>query len=133
MPGWATVELDRAEHELRSPAGPSRLAAADRAADDAIDVATDHLLGARARLVGLERDRRVVLLEPSTEGPLAAALARHGEGWLAAYLLAAPGAAARVRGAGHRLSAPGRGPFGVQRRVLVGRRDGPFILLVERD
>jgi hypothetical protein len=80
--------------------------------------------------VTVGRRRRVVVLEASTEGPLAAALARHGEGWVAAYLLAGT-SAHDLRAAGFRLSPRGPGPFGTQRRVLVGRRDGPFILLVE--
>lgn len=115
VPGWATVEIERAIGSgLRTAAS-----------------AGDELLGAFGAVVAVGRGRRVVLLEPSTEGLLAAALARHGEGWVAAYLV--PGdvsALARLRAAGFRLSVVGQGPLGTQRRVLVGPRDGPFILVV---
>jgi hypothetical protein len=116
VPGWATVEIERA-------IGPVL-----RATTSSHD---DHL-GAFAAVLNLAQEHRVALLEPSTEGPLAAALARHGEGWVAAYLLPlGDSAAEQLRAAGFRLSAAGSGPFGGQRRVLVGRRDGPFILLVD--
>jgi hypothetical protein len=112
--GWATVERYRAEREL----GKSKTAAATPDLEEP-------LLGARARLIG-----ELLLLEPSTEGPLAAALARHGEGPLALYLVAAPEAVERARLAGFVLSAPSIGPLGLERRVLVGPRDGPFLVLV---
>ena len=117
-PGWATVELERAARELAAATAP---------ASDG----SDELLGASARLVRTGSLGVVVLLEPSTEGPLAAALARHGEGWLAAYVpvdeeVAVPS----LRAAGQGLSAAGPGPLGRQRRLLAGPRDGPFILLV---
>ncbi len=116
VPGWATVEIDRS-------IGPAlRAALAER----------DELLGAAAAIVAVGPRHRVALLEPSTEGPLAAALARHGEGWVAAYLRAGDASAGRRLGeAGFRLSPPGHGPLGIERRLLVGRRDGPFILLVD--
>jgi hypothetical protein len=112
--GWATVELDRAEREL----GKSMTAAATPDLEEP-------LLGARARLLA-----KLLLLEPSTEGPLAAALARHGEGPLALYLVAQPEATERVRAAGFQLSASRDGPLGPERRVLTGPRDGPFLMLV---
>jgi hypothetical protein len=90
----------------------------------------DELLGARCRILDLEGGGTIVLLEPATEGLLAAALARHGEGPLAEYLVADPGAADRLRRAGYALTRPAAGPLGGQRRVRLGRRDGPFILLV---
>ena len=67
--GWATVELDRAETETVAVHG---LAAGQvpRAAPD------DELLGARCRLIPTATGDNVVLLEPSTEGRLAVALAR---------------------------------------------------------
>ncbi len=113
---WATVDIERAARELGGGPGVA-------------STGIDELLGAHVRgLVG--PDGAGVLLEPATEGPLAAALARHGEGPLAIYLRADARAADRLRRAGFRLSAPGSGPFGPERRVLVGRRDGPFVLLV---
>jgi hypothetical protein len=118
VPGWATVELERAAQAVLPVPTPS----------------SDELLGAKTVVVGLERGRRVVLLEPSTEGPLAAALARHGEGWIAAYLRAPePPAGYALRAAGFSLSPEAPGPLGLQRRVLVGPRDGPFVLLVRDD
>jgi hypothetical protein len=113
--GWATIELDRAGREL----GAAIVGA--RSAPD-LD---EPLLGARSRLTG-----EVLLLEPSSEGLLAAGLARHGEGPLALYVVVQPGAAERVRAAGFLLSPSAPGPLGTERRVLVGPRDGPFLLLV---
>ena len=76
--GWATVELDRAARELQSrlPAGAAFVAAPPSL-----------VLGARCRIATATRpgDPRLVLLEPATEGRLAASLARHGEGWLVAW------------------------------------------------
>ena len=120
--GWVTVESDRAEREV----GEALAALGDHTVEPAPD---DELLGATCRLLRYGEQRDLAILEPVTEGPLAAALARHGEGSVALYLIVDSRAAGRARRAGFRLSAPGRGPFGQQQRVLVGRRDGPFILL----
>lgn len=119
-PAWATVELDRAARELFAdpPLSPD---------------GRDAMLGARARLVQAPARGPIALLEPTTEGPLAAALARHGEGWIGAYLEGADDRAlTRLREAGHAVSPEGDGPLGRQRRLLGGPRDGPFILLVAR-
>lgn len=79
--GWATVELGRAAMELASLLVPG--AAFEPAP------ACDHL-GARClvgRATGLDGGAPLlVLLEPSTEGRLAAALARRGEGWCATWV-----------------------------------------------
>jgi hypothetical protein len=100
--GWATVELDRAVPEF----APVQFGAA----------MPDGSLGARAR-VGRVGAGSLVLLEPSTEGRLAAALARFGEGVTAIYVAAAAGGfeqlAARLRG-------PGSGPGSLRVRS-VGR------------
>ncbi len=114
--GWATVDLDRAARQVDGPSG-------------ATSHGIDDLLGARVRHLG-EPAGAGVMLEPTREGLLAAGLARHGEGPLAIYVRADRGAAARLRRGGFRRSAAAAGPFGPQRRVLVGRRDGPFVLLV---
>jgi hypothetical protein len=72
--GWATVELDRAEREL---SGIATFSGAPR----------DATLGAAVRRAAGDRARAaLVLLEPDTEGLLAAALARFGEGVAAVYL-----------------------------------------------
>ena len=79
--GWATVELDRAERELSKALGPAQeigpWAPATR----------DPLLGAAARVGPMLGDGpTLILLEPDTEGRLAATLARHGEGVAAVYV-----------------------------------------------
>lgn len=110
--GWATVELDRAGLELASvllpgtsfqPGPPSVL------------------LGARCRLgwvapafVG-DLAAILVLLEASTEGRLAATLARLGEGWCATW---EPAFAADESGSGGRLSVVKSGPLGPERLFL---------------
>ena len=71
--GWATVDLERTVAELGTL--------------DARPTDHDDLLGARA----LRMDAgpvTLLLLEPSTEGRLAAALARRGEGMVALYVAA---------------------------------------------
>jgi hypothetical protein len=127
--GWATVDLDRAEAEL-----------AEWLAGDAPDPATDAaetILGARARrraadgLPGAE----LALLEPSTEGRVAASLARDGEGPCGLYIrpaggLAAWTAVARDRGVG--TSTIGDGPYGPSLLVLGGPVAGPHLLIVDR-
>ena len=123
--GWATVELDRAEVEVAALA--SRGEPLVRQAHD------ERVLGARCRLLRFGDARDVVLLEPSTEGRLAAALARHGEGSLALYLLVDAGAPERARRAGFTLASLGRGPFGPERLVIAGPRDGPFLILAGLD
>lgn len=124
--GHATVELDRAEIEVRA----SRVAMGEPGARSA---PADGILGASSRLLRLPGDHDVLLLEPDTEGRLAAALARHGEGMVAAYLLTDPAGADRARRAGFGLSAAAQGPFGAQRLILGGPRDGPFLLLAGLD
>jgi hypothetical protein len=126
--GWATVELDRAADELGMWLGE----APDPDAPDA----ADPLLGARARVRdagGLPGDA-VLLLEPSTEGRLAAALARDGEGPAALYLRPAAGlgawaAAARPRGV--TLSARRVGPLGGSVLVAGGPVAGPHLVIVD--
>jgi hypothetical protein len=123
--GWATVELDRAEVQVgaRLAAGPGPDTPVREDAPD------DELLGARCRLLRSARGE-VLLLEPSTEGRLAAALARHDEGPLVRFLVGGSHGPERVRKAGLVLSAAGDGPFGSEQLVLGGPRWGPFLLLV---
>jgi len=118
--GIATVELDRAALELEAADSGLTFAAA----------ADDELLGARCLVsagvlaVG-GADVRVVLLEPSTEGLLAAALARRGEGPAVVY--AAP-AEASPDAPGPR-SKLGAGPLGPG-RLVVGSRFGPHVIVL---
>lgn len=123
--GWATVELDRAGIELASvllpgtsfqPGPPS-----------------EHL-GARCRLgwvapayVG-DLAAILVLLEASTEGRLAASLARHGEGWCATW---ESGTVVDESGSGAPLSVVKSGPFGPERLFLGDPVSGSHRLVVE--
>lgn len=131
--GWATVELDRAERELREwlldePPAPGR-------------AGSDPHLGARTRIRWTDTlpGDAIVLAEPSTEGRLAASLARNGEGPCALYLWPEAGfdawiAAARGRGVtvgGRRLGplgaavvvpVPGVGVAGPHLIVVTDRR-----------
>lgn len=124
--GWATVDLERASaaFDARS-AHPARFAAAPDSA----------LLGARARIgatrvPGAEtRGIALVLLEPSTEGRLAASLARHGEGPAAIWL---DGSATSSSADPPRTSPAADGPFGLERLVLGGPVAGPHVLLLGR-
>ena len=124
--GWATVELDRAEEEVRGAFG--------ELGDPEVSTPPDsRVLGARCRLLRFGDVRSVLLLEPSIEGRLAAGLARHGEGFLARYLLVDVGGVERARQARFTLSSEGRGPFGPERLVIVGPRSGPFLVIVAAD
>jgi ribosomal protein S18 acetylase RimI-like enzyme len=129
--GWATVDLDRAADELATEAGLD--GSLVRTAPE------DAALGARARRLDLP-DGPLILLEPRTEGRLAAALARHGEGPVAIYLAATDGvqdaggagsaaAAGPVLAPKGRLLAPQGDPLGGRSR-LVPPIDpwGPFVL-----
>jgi hypothetical protein len=111
--GWATVEADRAIHELAHALGIDHTSFRAAAASPA--------LGATCLIapVPLPGGTALAVLEPATEGRIAAALARWDEGpvvaWYAAGALDARGAP---------------GPFGPER--LAGRDPltGPHRLLV---
>jgi hypothetical protein len=78
--GWATVDLDRAERELGQVLGVSL---------DARPAARARRLGATTRISHPFGQRpALLLLEPDTEGLLAALLARHGEGVVLAVVRA---------------------------------------------
>lgn len=115
--GWATVELDRAARELGPSLGVTFT-----------DVRGSEHLGCACRRSASAIDGvDVLLLEPTTEGRLAATLARHGEGWAAVWLpdhvVMAPADPVR--------SASRPGPLGPERLVLGGTVSGPHRLLVE--
>ena len=125
--GWATVELERAARELGAELGldPGAWVPAPR----------DDLLGARAwsALAPVDGGPAIVLLEPDTEGRLAATLVRFAEGVAAVYLrdrvAGAPGpvvGSPDVRG-----SAVARGALGPARVVPGGPAWGPHVLLLE--
>ena len=124
--GWATVELDRAALELASVLLPGT--SFQRGPP------SEHL-GARCRLGRVapafvqELAAIVVLLEASTEGRLAATLARHGEGWCATWEAGADETAGA--GSNGRLSIVRRGPLGPERLLLGDPVSGPHRLVVE--
>lgn len=117
--GWATVDLDRAAGEL------SHLL---RAGSEFMEAQSSVVLGARCRVGPAAEDPalRIVLLEPDTEGRLAATLARHDEGWAATWAVE-PSAGARQRHA----SVARPGPFGMERLVPGGPLGGPHRLTVD--
>jgi len=122
--GWGTVDLERAAGEL----APWLL-------DDPVPhpgspipglVGQDPHLGARTLLHGVTGlpGEAIVLAEPTTEGRLAASLARHGEGPVALYLRPGAGVDAWVDAARRRrvaVSARREGPLGPQMLVLPTR------------
>jgi hypothetical protein len=133
--GWATVELERAAGELDS--------AFDRAAmpKPAWAPATrDELLGAAAWVSrewwptsGSDDSPAVVLLEPDTEGRLAAALARSGEGVVAIYLAPRmPDGSTGPRIEAGRVGRPAPGPLGSGRLVLARPAWGPHVIVLDR-
>ena len=108
--GWATVELERAEAE---PRDRERVGAFE-------DAGRCSWLGARCR-----RSRVgalwIVVLEPETEGRLAAFLARHGEGWAVTWSMG--------HAEGPDLE-PRPGPLGPETFPLGQAPSGPFRLVV---
>jgi hypothetical protein len=103
--GWATVDLERTLDDLGIAAGPR------------VD---ETLLGGQACRIDLD-GIAVLVLEPTTEGRLAAALARRGEGICALYLAAGGSLGATARTTG----------LGVQGRLLShGQPWGPFVIEV---
>lgn len=107
--GWATVDADRAIPEVAAALG-----LAPRAFEPAV---ADECLGASAR-VGRLGPLTVVVLEPATEGRVAAALARSGEGPCAIYVRSSSSATALA------------GPLGRTWLAMADRRWGPFVLAV---
>jgi hypothetical protein len=115
--GWATVELDRAARELAAELGlaPGAFAAA----------AASLTLGARCRVAYrvLPGGLSLAILEPATEGRLAATLARSGEGPAVAWHVAED---AVLAGSG----AQRAGPFGPERLVSGDPLHGPHRFLI---
>ena len=122
--GIATVDIERfaAERDWRMAA--------------AMD---DTLLGATAAVTsGAKEDMpaatpSIVLLEPNTEGRIAASLARHGEGPAVVYLWPESGiddARAEVGRRGYRPTPIATGPFG-RAFAIGGGAWGPHLVVVE--
>lgn len=135
---WCTVELDRAERELAMWLGD---ADDPRAEGSGSDGAPDPHLGAVARSRGAPQlpGGRLVLVEPITEGRVAASLARDAEGPCGIYLVPAgaggprglTGWIAAARGRGTTIARREAGPFGSQVLVLGGPVAGPHLLVAE--
>lgn len=118
---WATVDRDR----LLVEAGWA----------PAMALPDDPFLGASVAEVRSATGETIAVVEPATEGRLAATLARHGEGPIGEYVetpipldTIGPAAAA----AGLVVSRPAAGPFGRSVIVLSGPVSGPHLVLVER-
>jgi hypothetical protein len=113
---WRTVDVDRTVEAMGLTAEPI---------DD------DEILGARGVLVRPPDGAPVAVLEPATEGRLAAALARDDEGESGFYC-APDGGLDDVRRAGLTVIAEDAGPFG--RSALIdapgGRRSTSFCVVV---
>ena len=118
--GWATVELDRAATVLAPMLAPGTTFE---------PAAPSEHLGATCRVGRVdpsfvsELAGTVVLLEPSTEGRLAATLARFGEGGCATWEAVLPRDA--------RLSSRRDGPLGVERLILGDPVSGPHRLVLD--
>ena len=126
--GWATVETDRAVGELADALGiaPTSFQAAPPSA----------ALGASCLVldVPLPGDVALAVLEPATEGRIAAGLARWDEGPLVAWYAAAepePDGMGPASVTGASAASGPIGPFGPER--LVGRDPltGPHRLVVD--
>ena len=114
---WATVELERAAADLGL---------------ELEHLADDQLLGAAVALARPSEEPWIALLEPRTEGRLAAWLARNGEGPAGAYLAVGAGLDAARREVPDRpLTEVAYGPFGRSVLVLGGPTGGPHLVLVE--
>lgn len=125
--GWATVEADRAAVELAPLLAPGAGFA---------EAPGSETLGASCRIgrAAGPGPRWIVLLEPATEGRLAASLARHGEGWIAAWWArgrAGDGGDAAEAAATWSASRPG--PFGPERLQVGGPLAGPHRLRLDGD
>jgi hypothetical protein len=147
--GWASVELERAAGDLDAAfhrAGMPKPAWTPASRDD--------LLGASAwssnewwPTWSQEEPPAIVVLEPDTEGRLAAALARFGEGVRAIYVAPRPEHLAPRPDAGSgsgeteqhaaridatRLGTAAPGPLGRARLLLARPAWGPHVIVLDR-
>jgi hypothetical protein len=123
--GWATVDTDRAIVELATALGVSTTSF--RAASPSVALGASCLV-ADAALTG--GDVALAVIEPATEGRIAAGLARWDEGPLVAwYAAAGRGSSADAGVPAPFAGAPG--PFGRERLVGGDPLTGPHRLLVD--
>jgi hypothetical protein len=119
---WATVDIERtlADHGV-----------------EASELGFDPFLGARVVLVLILSElpnSPVAIAEPTTEGRLAATLARHGEGPAGRYVAVADSldlATTRAAASGTAVSRVEPGPFGRSMLVLLGPVTGPHLILCD--
>jgi hypothetical protein len=131
--GWATVELERAAEDLSAA-----FVRAGMPAPAWTPAPRDDLLGASAWVShewwptwGSDEPPAIVLLEPDTEGRLAATLARFGEGVGAVYVARrADDPPGRIDPA--RVGRPGGGPLGPGRLVLARPTWGPNVVVLDQ-
>jgi hypothetical protein len=125
--GWATVDTERsATGFVKALDLPETATSVDR----------DRLVGAYAHQLVDERfpGGRLVILEPSTEGRLAATLARDGEGPAVLYLGAFDGLdawIAHARTMGVVISRAEDGPLGRSVLILGGAPSGPHLVVAD--
>jgi hypothetical protein len=125
--GWATVDTERSATEfVRALDLPGTATSVDR----------DRLVGAYAHQLVDERfpGGRLLILEPSTEGRLAATLARDGEGPAVLYLGAFDGLdawIAHARTMGVVISRAEDGPLGRSVLILGGAPSGPHLVVAD--
>ena len=121
---WATVDLERTLVGL----GIDVDATGTR-------VMADTLLGARVVVVPSGADgSRLAIAEPTTEGRLAAFLARHGEGAAGRYVAVSDDlgqARTRAGASGITVTRVEDGPFGSSMLLLIGPVSGPQLILCE--
>jgi hypothetical protein len=121
--GWATVDLDAVRARIEADSAPGIFATARR---------DEHLGGRTAihRPGSASGEPIEVLLEPDTEGRLAASLARHGEGFTAIWFGRRPGAPGDLPDG---FGPPADGPLGPARLLLGGPPWALSVLLLEAD
>jgi hypothetical protein len=110
---WATVDAERTIRDAGLVAVP---------------LAEDPLLGASVHLIEPPGEVPIAILEPTTEGGIAAALARHGEGPAGTYVAWNQS----LDDVGEPLTRSDTGPFGAAAIAAAFPAWGPFMVLVER-
>ncbi len=128
--GWVTVDGDRAA----AAAAGVRWTAVPRDAPLGARALLGDARGVGAAMGAPGAAAAVLLLEPDTEGRVAAFLARHGEGLAVLYVgLSAPAvtvARARLARLGSR-TVSGPGPFGSELAIMGTPASGPTLVMVE--